>query len=98
MEWLGYVVGVAFVFWVMNLGFDVIKWVLMGLAVRLFGWRPSIYDEALAKSIAEVKVKEICRAQEEAGYPVGNVEQAILEDFGPWMIENYTMHYAAKRK
>jgi hypothetical protein len=88
----------AVVVFAYDMAWKAIRWVVFVIAARFFGWRPKIYIESLAKSIAEEGINDICRAQEEVGEPISDFQRAILEEFGPWMIERYTFDFALGRK
>lgn len=76
----------------------VVRWVVMLIAARCFGWRPKIYKKALAEEVAEHCLAEVYDAKEKAGHPLAAEDRQDMQEYFQWVIENYTLAYAAKRK
>ena len=92
MDFLWYVGGVALFFWVFELGFRAIRWVVLRVAI-LLGWRPKIYNAALAKWVVEAGINELRRERAEAGETLEDNQRELMERYGEWLIEIYTANY-----
>lgn len=98
MAWYWQVGAFALTIWMLDLCFKVIRFAVLYVAMRVFGWHPKIYNEALAKGMAEKCMNELYRERAEAGQPLNDNDKGDIESFGAWVIEMYTANYVLKGK
>jgi hypothetical protein len=85
------------VLFALELAWKATRFVVLYIAMRL-GWRPCIYNEALAKAVAQQCLNDISQAQAAEGEPLDDLQREIMKDYGPWLIQIYTANYTLKKK
>lgn len=88
----------AMVFWAVEFIYKLMKFVVRLIATRFFGWRPKIYNKALASMVVQEGITQIRHELAEAGVEYNENQWETIENYGEWLIEAYTVQFALGRK